>query len=764
MNKVITDGIILMPPAFGDGLDLWSSGNGLPGDPAYDGASNATLIASDADFGTALELVKTQSTQKLRAFADTPLLAGCYLRITARVKAIAGALPSVRIAGWAADAAGNHIGGVVEVGDSVPLTTFGEVVEVSAIVGTGTRTGVDMIWGRDAAFGHFGIDLTGNNGGVVRVEDIVIEDVSSIFFGEILDVVDVKDFGAVGDGVTDNTAAFEAADAAANGRDILVSEGSFFIGQTVTFVSRIRFQGTLVMPDTAILQLTQNYNYATYLDAFGNETLAFKKAFQALFNFTDHESLDLCGYTIQLDGPVDLHAVVGNKDSFSTRRILRNGEFKAVAGSAWDSETVTSSASFNSSSGTTLTGVTNIASIAIGSLVEGFGVGVEIYVKDVNVSNQSLTLSSPLWAAAANQTYTFTRHKYLLDMSGFTSVSRFTFENLDFNGSSIASGVMIAPDGLIFHFKDCFFTINKDQCITSIGRGCSGMLIDRCQFISAELALDVLDRVSIAFNSNENDLKVRNNRAIRYKHFAVIGGTGNIILGNHFFQGDISGTGERTAGIIFTTINVKSTFIGNYVDNCYIEWDNQHDATPDFTGGFSFGGLVITGNIFTANGVPSWFRWIHVKPFGTGQFLNGFTITDNVFKAINGANLDRVETVDTTHADIDHTRARNVTVTGNMYNGVADRMQNPVTVTVTRTGPNATWTSDVSEYLPFGGRTRTVTAVIAQGALRDSSNIAVYDLPYSLIGQSTGGVAFSLTWSKPVMGKVNATVRCDVPT
>ena len=529
MNKAITDGIVLMPPAFGHGLDLWSSANGVPGDPAYDGASNATLIAADADFGTSLELTKTQNVQKLRAFIDTPLLSGCYLRITARFKAIAGALPSVRIAGWAGNAAGNHIGGVVEVGETVALTSYGKVVEVSAIVGTGTRTGVDMVWGRDAAIGHFGIDLTGSNGGVVRIEDIVIEDVSSIFFGEVLDVVDVKDFGAVGDGVTDNTAAFEAADAAAQGRDILVSDGSYFIGQTVTFVSRIRFQGGLVMPDNAILQLTQNYNYAAYLDAFGNETLAFKKAFQALFNFTDHESLDLCGYTIELDGPVDLHAAVGNKDTFGTRRVMRNGQFKALAGPAWNSDTVTSGANYAPGNATILTGVTNIASIAKGSLVEGFGVGAEVYVKAINLTNQSLTLSSPLWGAAASQSYTFTRHKYLLDMSGFTSVSRFTFDSLDFNGGSIASAVMISPDGLIFHFKDCFFTNNKNRGITSIGRGCSGMLIDRCQFLSAEQSLDVEDRVSIGFNTNENDVKLRNNRAVRYKHFAVMGGTGSVI-------------------------------------------------------------------------------------------------------------------------------------------------------------------------------------------------------------------------------------------
>ena len=440
MNKVITDGIVLMPPAFGDGLDVWSSADGLPGDPAYDGAANATLIAADADFDTCLELEKTQSVQKLRSMAETPLLAGCYLRVSVRVKAIAGALPFVRIAGWAGAAGGTHVSGVVETGNVTQLTTYGEVVTVSAIVGTGVRTGVDLSWGRTALFGHFGIDLTGNTGGIIRVEDIVIEDVSSVFYGKVLDIVDVKDFGAVGDGVTDNTAAFEAADAAANGRDILVSDGTYFLEQTVTFASRIRFQGTLVMPDNAILQLTQNYNYGTYLDAFGDEELAFKKAFQALFNFTDHDSLDLCGYNIELNAPVDLHAAVGNKDSFTTRRVLRNGQFKAKAGSNWDSDVVTASAIYTAGNSKQLTSVANIASIAKGSLVSGFGVGTEVYVKAVDLANQTITLSSPLWGAASSQSYTFTRFKYLLDLSGFTNVSRFTFENLDFNGSSIASG------------------------------------------------------------------------------------------------------------------------------------------------------------------------------------------------------------------------------------------------------------------------------------------------------------------------------------
>jgi hypothetical protein len=251
------------------------------------------------------------------------------------------------------------------------------------------------------------------------------------------------------------------------------------------------------MPDNAILQLTQNYNYGTYLDAFGNKQLAFKKAFQALLNFTDHESLDLCGYSIALDGPIDLHAAVGNKDTFSTRRVLRNGQFVANAGADWDDDVVASTASYSSGNSTQLTNVTNIASVVVGSLVEGFGVGSEIYVKTIDAASQTLILSSPLWGAASSQSYTFKRFKYLLDLSGFTSISRFTFDSVDFNGKSLASGVMLSPDGLIYHFKDCFFTSNKDRGITSIGRGCSGMLIGRCQFLSAEQALDVVDRKSI---------------------------------------------------------------------------------------------------------------------------------------------------------------------------------------------------------------------------------------------------------------------------
>ena len=84
MNKAITDGVLLMPPAFGTGLDVWSSGDGTPGSDTYANAANAAFVPADQDFGGCLEVHKATSITRLRYMGETPLLPGCYLRVSAR--------------------------------------------------------------------------------------------------------------------------------------------------------------------------------------------------------------------------------------------------------------------------------------------------------------------------------------------------------------------------------------------------------------------------------------------------------------------------------------------------------------------------------------------------------------------------------------------------------------------------------------------------------------------------------------------------------
>ncbi|PJF07902.1 glycosyl hydrolase family 28-related protein [Pseudorhodobacter sp. MZDSW-24AT] len=762
MNKAITDGLVLMPPAFSAGLNLWSREDGVPGQGSYADQANAAFVPADQDFGGALELQKTSATQKLRCFQQIPMQPGLYLRVTVRVKCVSGALPSVRIAGWAGRSNGSNVPGVVQSGPSVALTQYGQVVEVTAIIGAGNRGGVTMAWGATAAYGHIGLDLTGPNGGVVRIDDIEIEDITGIYLRDIFDAVDVRDFGARGDGVADDTAAFAAADSAAQGRTITVPAGTYRIAGNLTINNPIRFQGTLVQPDEVRLALTRNYDLDSYTSAFGNELLGFRKALQALFYFTDHVALDLSDRRVDLVEPLDVAAIAG-LTTFAQRRFLTNGQLNAVAGPGWDDGVVTASATYSPSAPLQLTAVASVSTIPLGARVSGPGVGREVYVVAKNIGTGTLTLSQPLWGGAGTRTLTFTRYKYLLDFSGFEDLSRFEIDRMDLNCNGLCSGIMLPRIGLTLRIGDCVFNRPKDRGITSIGSGCQGLIVDGCQFWSNEQAMLAQDRSSIALNINANDAKIRSNRVVRFAHFMVANGGGHLISGNHFFQGDSAAAGLRRAGLIVTQTNPRLTFTGNYVDNCFIEWSNEHDADPDFTTGFSFGNVSIAANHFFASDVAPWFRWIVIAPKGSGQFVQGLTVSDNTFRTINGA-VDRVEAVDTTHGTLDFSRFRNVNFTGNVFNGVSQIVMNPLTLLHTQNTAADTWVVEGGAFMPFGARVRNTQSLVAEGAITTAADVAQYAMPFVLNEQGTARNLVHLRWPAAVKGKVLATLRCDNPT
>lgn len=761
MNKAITDGLVLMPPPFSAGLNLWSREDGTPGSGSYQGQPNAALVSNDQDFGGCLELQKTDATQKVRSFAQTPIQPGLYLQVTVRLKAVSGNLPSVRIAAWAGDVAGQNVVGLPQTGPSVALTTYGQVVTVSAIISPASRTGVTLPWSLQSIYAHVGLDLTGANGGVVRIDDIVVEDVTNVFIRKLMDWVDVRDYGALGNGTTNDAPAFLAADADANGREILVPSGTFRLTQDVTINSRIRFEGTLSMPTNRRMVLTRNYDLNTYSQAFGTELEGFRRMLQALFYFTDYVTLDLSGRRVDITGPIDVAALCG-LTNFSNRRGIRNGSLNAVPGPAWTTEDVTSVGTYATSANLTLTGVANVANIQVGSLVIGTGVGREVYVTAKNVSAGTVTLSQPLYAAVGTRTYTFRRFKYMLDFSGFDLLSRFELEDIEFNNNGVGSAVMLPVLGNTQRFVSCTFNRPQDRGITSLGEGCQGMFVDMCQFLSNEQSIPAGDRTSIALNINANDTKLRNNRIVRFAHFAIIHGTSHLIHANHFFQGDSNGSGVRRAGLVFTQTNVSTVVTGNYIDNCFIEWGNEHDSAPEENGEFSFGGLNIVGNVFIASDTTSAFRWIVVKPYGPGHFLSGMSITSNSFRCF-GLTVDRVDMVDTSFATLDFTKSRNVRVEGNSFNSVAQWIINPLLMGHTQNTAAETWNVSAGGFVPFGGRIRLVEAVAPEGIILNAANAPRYICPYSVPGTGATGNEAQIRWGEAVRGKVLVTMRMDAP-
>ncbi len=762
MNKAITEGLVLMPPPFSAGLNLWSQEDGLSGQATWASASNAAYVPADQDFAGCLEIQKTASTTQLRCFQSIPCQPGMYLRVTARVKAVAGNLCSVRIAGWAGNSSGAAVAGIVTQGAAVALQSYGEVVVVSAIIGSGHRTGVDLVWGRTPAFCHLGLDLTGANGGIFRIDDIEVEDVTDVFHREMMDWVDVRDYGAIGDGLTDDAAAFAAADAAAAGRTLLVPAGTYYIASNLTISNPVRFEGRLAMPEAARLACVRNYDQETYGAAFGDEAEGFRRGLQALFYFTDHVTYDMRGRRVDLAAPIDVSALVG-LTSFAQRRVIRHGQINAVAGSAWDTTTVTSVATYSTSQPDRLTGVAHVAAIPVGARVSGTGVGREVYVTSKNAGAGTVTLSQPLWAAAGTRTFTFERYRYMLDFSGFQSLAKFEIEGIELQGNGVASTILLPTVGETFRLSDCVLNKPKDRAITSIGTGCQGLMLDGCQFLSNEQPLAAQDRASIGMNVNANDVKIRNCRMVRFAHFAVIGGTGHIILGNHIFQGDDETAGVRRAGFVFTAKNLKTLVTGNYIDNCFLELTNEHDEDPDFSSEYSFGGLTVTGNIFTTTSVAPWFRWLVIAPRGSGHYIQGLAVTANAFRTINGT-IDRIEAVDETWSVLDRSRFRNVVFEANSFNGVNQMTMSPLVLDHVQNTAADTWVLDGGAFMPFAGRARCVPAVVPEGAIRDGANLPQHALPYAETEKGTGGTQAHLRWPVAVKGRVRATIRCDNPS
>ena len=763
MNIAITAGLQLNPPGFGAGLGAWSRENGLSGEPTWSGVPNAAIVPGDQDFGTCMEIVKQADVTRLRFVGETPILPGTYLRVSARVKAIAGNLPQVRIGAWAGTAARVHVDGVAEAGAATALRGYGEIVEVSAIVGVGRRPGVTMSWGRTAQIGHFGIDLVGVNGGAVRIESIRIEDVTAAFLPAGLDWVDVRDFGAVGDGIANDRDAFIAADAAANGGEILVPDGVYFLAADTAIKAPVRFKGRITMPRAARLSLQGRFDFPTYADAFGDETEGLKRALQALFGFTDHTALDLCGRRVDLTEPLDVAAACPGLASFSNRRVICNGQIATVPGAAWKTTAVTSNGTYDPTRPEEIRAVAQVAQIAIGSRVSGAGVGREVYVRDRNVATGTLTLSQPLYGGAGTRSYTFTRESYALDFAALGNIDRLTFADIEFLMDGTGNGVMLPPAGQLWTFRDCFFTRPQSRAITSIGRACQDLVVEQCQFLSDEMGELAQNRRSIAINVNGNDTKIRNSRFVRFGHFMVANGNGHMISGNHWFQGDSATSGVRFAGLVLTSCNLQVNVTGNYVDNATIEWTNEHSAYPNYNPQFySFGGLTITGNTFLCSNVVPGFSWLVIKPYGTGQFLQGLTVMGNVFKCSVGR-VTRIDRVDATIAGLNHASARNVVFSGNSFTGVDTFVANPVTITHAQNTAAAKWVVDTATSLPFGAFALKVDSVIAETPVRGAGGNILSEMPFVSAREGTSQANVGLNWSAPASGRMAVRIRMDNP-
>lgn len=173
----------LSPPPFAEGLDDWSRGDGTPESPTYEDAPGARIVRCDPDFGTCLELRKATPLQRLRYMGEVPIRRGACVEVTARVKALRAPLIRVQIAAWPG---GIHGRGVIDLPTTGPMgeiTALDEVTTLSAVIGPEVVPGIDLVWDARAVYAHVGLDLLGPSGGVIRIADLRLRDVTRQILG-----------------------------------------------------------------------------------------------------------------------------------------------------------------------------------------------------------------------------------------------------------------------------------------------------------------------------------------------------------------------------------------------------------------------------------------------------------------------------------------------------------------------------------------------------------------------------------------------------
>ena len=86
---------------------------------------------------------------------------------------------------------------------------------------------------------------------------------------------------------------------------------------------------------------------------------------------------------------------------------------------------------------------------------------------------------------------------------------------------------------------------------------------------------------------------------------------------------------------------------------------------------------------------------------------------------------------------------------------------NPASLTFEQQTEASTWVIETRDALPFDGFARKVEAFMPEGAITDTNDNSVFDLPWSIGAQSADGRDVHLNWSRPVKGRARYSVRMD---
>ncbi len=493
--------------------------------------------------------------------------------------------------------------------------------------------------------------------------------------------------------------------------------------------------------------------------------------------------LDLEGRRLGIDGVMDFGAIWEGNNSQGTK-VIKNGWVSALTNTEADRTEFTLLV-------TTHIGEKEItfppgSAVTMGMYITGPGVARESYVVRVDTAAGTAVLNTRAWRSVTEITHRFINFQYMFDFRNVTSLLNFQFKDMVFDalgnisifngpkGRDEADKIGTGGGGTI-SFSRCIFSRPVDRGITFWTTGGSNLQVDNCQGISNEDKVAPVDRKSVFCTVTTNDVKFRGNYVWQFGHTLVLHGSGNVIVGNHFWQGraprdDESESFEtRTASIILTSANNKTNIVGNYIDNSWIELANDNTTAQNWPLG---SGVTITGNQFTTVSKIGTYGFIALAPYKANSTCARISVVGNVFKNVDGGQNGQVvpmEKADVlivpqgTQGSIDRSQVSQIYWRSNSYNQVKKSTASELTIEKVVAAGSETSTVGFSfqELFPWSFYPRAVLSTSVYSA-KTAAGVAS-PTPVMVDDNLGSTYIINMRLGEPRSGRFGITVSCNPP-
>ena len=387
------------------------------------------------------------------------------------------------------------------------------------------------------------------------------------------DIINVKDFGAVGDGVTDDTAAIQAAiNASNNVEPVLIPKGNYVLKSTITAFCPVIFNGVISVSSLSSVRFKLKSQPIVFND--------YRKIYMGT-EWTNPNSL-LAGIALQravdeLAESPRYHTLDGEGASIALGHSIKVNSFPALFGRF-----------------KTIQNLTVVLSA-------GFGIR--------DTTTQAVTTSAQAYAFDINAPTT----------SAFFG---FSFNNVTIYGQKNGNGIYygIQDNNQESSIVNCNFTNFYNKGIKSI----HPLSISKCRLTGGEYNLRDADRITTGIELYAGDSEIIDTTVSYCKTGIYAEGASLTLMNVHSFNGS---TDNESPILWVNNPNADMRATGCYFDNGPI-WIYPLSSVSD-----TFGRCTFDSSVFTWAGKSAGNRsWIVAKPTQSGAKLRGIITTGCQFR------------------------------------------------------------------------------------------------------------------------------------